>query len=234
MKYLVLCPGSRSGPIAIAAERLVELTELKLITCLDERSAAYRALGIATATGNASAVVTTSGTAVANLLPAAVEADRSCQPILFITADRPLRLKECGANQTVNQQEFLRPVCRFVEEGPKEGIHQLSESTVTNLGNQVWHRLFQCPGPVHLNLSFEEPLHPCSSDQKYILSEFKNKSKKTNSEPLRSFSQDDQLLSHDFSSLDISKPGIIIAGPWRGLEKDLSAFLKALKELQIN
>ena len=80
---------------------------LQLITAVDERSAAFLALGLATAGGTGVAVVTTSGTAVANLLPAVVEADRSSQPLLLITADRPIRLKQCGANQTVNQELSL-------------------------------------------------------------------------------------------------------------------------------
>ena len=86
---------------------------LQLFTAIDERSAAFLALGMATASGRTVAVVTTSGTAVANLLPAAVEADRSCQPLLLLSADRPERLKNCGANQTVNQESFLIPVCRW-------------------------------------------------------------------------------------------------------------------------
>jgi len=107
VKYFVLCPGSRSGPLALAAASLANRKELTLTTSIDERSAAFLALGISAASGKVSCVITTSGSAVANLLPAAVEADRSCHSILFLTADRPLRLKECGANQAVNQEDFL-------------------------------------------------------------------------------------------------------------------------------
>ena len=84
MKQLVLCPGSRSGPLATAAGMLASQAKLQLVTAIDERSAAFLALGMATAHGRAVAVITTSGTAVANLLPAAVEADRSCQPLLLL------------------------------------------------------------------------------------------------------------------------------------------------------
>ena len=107
LKYIVLCPGSRSGPLALAAAALSKFNNLEVTTCIDERSAAFLGLGISTAIGKATVVVTTSGTAVAHLLPAAIEADRSTQPILFITADRPKRLKDCGSNQTVNQEDFL-------------------------------------------------------------------------------------------------------------------------------
>ena len=107
MKYIVLSPGSRSGPLALAAQRISRKSDLRLLTSIDERSAAFLALGISAANGKATGVITTSGSAVANLLPAAVEADRSCHPLLFLTADRPLRLKECGANQSVNQEDFF-------------------------------------------------------------------------------------------------------------------------------
>ena len=85
MDHLVLCPGSRSGPFALAAAALSKFNNLEVTTCIDERSAAFFGLGISTAKGKATVVVTTSGTAVAHLLPAAIEADRSTQPILFIT-----------------------------------------------------------------------------------------------------------------------------------------------------
>ena len=113
LRRLVLCPGSRSGPLALAAAAL-EPHGLQLFTAIDERSAAFFALGLARADGLPAAVVTTSGTAVAELLPAAVEADRSALPLLLLTADRPERLKDCGANQTVNQEAFLLPVCRLL------------------------------------------------------------------------------------------------------------------------
>ena len=121
LQHLVLCPGSRSGPLALAAGLLASRHDLSLTTAVDERSAAFLALGLATAAGRAVAVVTTSGTAVANLLPATVEADRSTQPLLLLSADRPLRLKNCGANQTVNQEQFLAPACRWVWSGAVDG-----------------------------------------------------------------------------------------------------------------
>ena len=113
VQNLIVCPGSRSAPLAIAAGELNKLGLVNIFNSIDERSAGFHSLGIAAASGNLSLVITTSGTAVSNLLPAAVEADRSCKGIIFITADRPLRLKDCGANQTVNQEDFLTSVCRL-------------------------------------------------------------------------------------------------------------------------
>ena len=102
LRRLVLCPGSRSAPLALAAGLLAE-QGLELFCGVDERSAAFLALGLSRGDGRPAALVTTSGTAVANLLPAVVEADFGAIPLLVPSADRPARLKGCGANQTVNQ-----------------------------------------------------------------------------------------------------------------------------------
>ncbi|MFM7653164.1 MAG: thiamine pyrophosphate-binding protein, partial [Vulcanococcus sp.] len=101
LRRLVLCPGSRSAPLAVAAGLLAS-RGVDLYTAVDERSAAFLALGLGRGDGVPAAVITTSGTAVANLLPAVVEADSGAVPLLLLTADRPARLKGCGANQTVN------------------------------------------------------------------------------------------------------------------------------------
>ena len=224
LERLVLCPGSRSGPLATAAGRLASSGDLHLITAVDERSAAFLALGQATATGTAVAVVTTSGTAVANLLPAAVEADRSCQPLLLLTADRPARLKGCGANQTVNQEDFLQPVCRWFGEGPPEGLHQATPEALRDLAFSSWCQAHghnrDAPGPVHLNLPFEEPLHASIDQQATVVIE-----------PLAS-TQDVQPTLMDVSDaprLDPSRPGVVVAGPWRGLSPQLKAYQQAVQ-----
>jgi 2-succinyl-5-enolpyruvyl-6-hydroxy-3-cyclohexene-1-carboxylate synthase len=94
--HWVVCPGSRSGPLASALGLLLASGRGCLHTAIDERSAAFFALGLGLASGEPAAVITTSGTAVANLLPAAVEADHGGVPLLLLSADRPQRLKGCG------------------------------------------------------------------------------------------------------------------------------------------
>ncbi len=232
MKYLVLCPGSRSGPLALAAASLSKRKELILITSIDERSAAFLALGISAASGELTGVITTSGTAVANLLPAAVEADRSCHPLLFLTADRPERLKECGANQSVNQQDFLKSVCRYFDESPSEGIHLISKERLKYLVEKSFEMAIKLPGPVHINLAFEEPLHPCALDQEKVhdgwMFEGFLKDKISSSE-------DEVVKSCPFLKLPKLDPfslGIIIVGPWRGKAKQLVSFKIALKKWQ--
>ena len=220
----MLCPGSRSGPLATAAGRLASSGDLHLITAVDERSAAFLALGYATATGTAVAVVTTSGTAVANLLPAAVEADRSCQPLLLLTADRPERLKGSGANQTVNQEDFLRSVCRLFVSGPPDGLHQASTDGLRDLAFSSWCQAHghkrDAPGPVHLNLPFEEPLHASIDQQAAVVME-----------PLDSTEAVQPTLMDvsEAPRLDPSRPGVVVAGPWRGLPPQLKAYQYAVQ-----
>ena len=140
-----------------------------MITAIDERSAAFLALGLATGSGRAVAVVTTSGTAVANLLPAVVEADRSTQPLLLLTADRPRRLKNRGANQTVNQEEFLLSACRRVMTPSSDGLHGLEASALLECATDAWNWAHApMAGPVQLNLAFEEPLHASREEQQAL------------------------------------------------------------------
>ena len=229
LRRLVLCPGSRSGSLATAAGLLASSGQLQLNTAIDERSAAFLALGLATAGGSAVAVVTTSGTAVANLLPAVIEADRSCQPLLVITADRPIRLKACGANQTVNQEDFLRPACRWCGNGAPEGLHAMASPAVLELAAMAWspaHGADQAAaGPVHLNLPVEEPIHAPLQEHQPLLDAVLAR-KKASLFPLRPSTIQS---NRDVPRLDPSRPGVVIAGPWRGLAQDLSAHQQAVR-----
>ena len=221
----MLCPGSRSGPLATAVGLLADQAELRLITAVDERSASFLALGLATASGRAVAVVTTSGTAVANLLPAVVEADRSNQPLLLLTADRPLRLKRCGANQTVNQEDFLRPACRWVGRPAPQGLHDLPKPELENLATEAW-RCAHAPmaGPVQLNLAFEEPLHASRGDQLELMAVANQRVMVNSLEPRElAPTQRPPTLSPD-------RPGVVVAGPWRGLPAERPAYQRGLHQ----
>ena len=229
LRRLVLCPGSRSGSLATAAGLLASSGQLQLNTAIDERSAAFLALGLATAGGSAVAVVTTSGTAVANLLPAVIEADRSCQPLLVMTADRPIRLKECGANQTVNQEQFLRPACRWCGNGVPEGLHAMPSPAVLELAALAWSQAHgsdqAAAGPVHLNLPVEEPIHAALAEHQPLLDAVLDRDEALLF-PLRpSTAQSNRNVPR----LDPSRPGVVIAGPWRGLAQDLSAYQQAVR-----
>ncbi len=150
----VVCPGSRSTPLAVA---VAENPRAEALVHWDERAAAFVALGWGRATERPAAVITTSGTAVANLLPAAVEADAAGVPLLLITADRPPELRETGANQTIRQPPIFQDVARWTLDWPVPSADVPARWVLSTAAHAV-HRSRQPAGPVHLNLPFREPL----------------------------------------------------------------------------
>jgi 2-succinyl-5-enolpyruvyl-6-hydroxy-3-cyclohexene-1-carboxylate synthase len=160
----VLAPGSRSTALALA---LHDDPRLRLHVEIDERSAAFLAVGLGRATGRPAAVVTTSGSAVANLHPGVVEADTGQVPLLVLSADRPPELRHTGANQTIDQLKLFGDAVRwFVEVGVAadvDGEVAYWRSTVSRLVSEAVG-LAGPPGPVHANLAFREPTVPSSDD----------------------------------------------------------------------
>lgn len=157
LSLAVVCPGSRSAPLAHAVSHL---SHVQTVIAHDERSAAFVALGAARATGRAAVVVTTSGTAVANLLPAAVEASKTGTPLLFVTADRPPELHDCGANQCISQSGIFGSFARWSIDVPC-ATGAIDPSWMLSTADEAWHRAHapsQSAGPVHLNWMFREPL----------------------------------------------------------------------------
>ncbi|WP_332908228.1 2-succinyl-5-enolpyruvyl-6-hydroxy-3-cyclohexene-1-carboxylic-acid synthase [Naasia lichenicola] len=153
MRHLVLSPGSRSQALALEAARLERMGELAVHVRIDERSAGFLALGLALESGIPVAVVTTSGTAVANLHPAMLEAWHSGVPLIAITADRPAEVRGTGANQTTTQPGIFGPAAVFeADVRAGAGIARLHRS----LGG-AWATAIN-GAPVHLNVSFREPL----------------------------------------------------------------------------
>jgi 2-succinyl-5-enolpyruvyl-6-hydroxy-3-cyclohexene-1-carboxylate synthase len=154
--HAVVCPGSRSTPLAVA---LAGHGALTVHVRLDERSAAFTALGIGAATGRPALVVTTSGTAAVELHPAVVEADLSGVPLIACTADRPPELRDVGAPQTIDQTHlFGRSVRWFADPGVPTPA---TRGTWRSLASRAVAEACEGsggPGPVHLNLPFREPL----------------------------------------------------------------------------
>ena len=155
----VISPGSRNAPLSLAMYAAAEKKLLNLHIRIDERSAAYFALGLAKASGRPVPIVCTSGTAVANYHPAVLEAHHSNAPLLVLTADRPANLRRTGANQTTEQARIFGNAVRYFAD-ISGGVFPL-ELPLDSL-----HR-----GPVHLNLQFAEPLLP--DDDSDWLSEIK-------------------------------------------------------------
>lgn len=145
---VVISPGSRNAPLSIAFYQASTRDLIKLHTRIDERGAAFFALGLAKATGRAVPIVCTSGTAVANYHPAVLEAHHSNTPLLVLTADRPATLRKTGANQTTLQAGIFGKVVR----------HYADISGAAYPMELPLHAVLK--GPVHLNIQFEEPLLP--------------------------------------------------------------------------
>ncbi len=155
---VVVSPGSRSTPLTMAAARA---EDLHLFSALDERSAAYFALGRARRTGRVTPLICTSGTAAANYHPAVMEADNARVPLLALTADRPPELRDSGANQTADQEKLYGDAVRFYKDLPEPAATDRALRSVrTTVARAVVAAEGADPGPVHLNVPFKKPLEP--------------------------------------------------------------------------
>ncbi len=160
VRDVCIVPGSRSGPLVLACARM---GALRLRVHLDERSAGFFALGVGRATGVPAAVITTSGTAAANLFPAVVEASLSETPLLVLTADRPHRLRDADANQAIDQLRLYGPYVReFFEVAPPSTEGSALRHLRTVASRAVAGANGLPAGPVHLNFPFDLPLEPAA------------------------------------------------------------------------
>lgn len=210
LKHVVISPGSRSTPLASA------FAESKAVTShviLDERSAGFFALGIAKASREPVALLCTSGTAVANYLPAVIEARLSATPLILLTADRPPELRDCHSGQTVTQNNIfgVYPVWTTEVAVPSSDINLLRYWRQTLV--DAWQRA-QGPiaGPVHLNLPFKDPLHPKEKEAGFKMP--KGFNLKTFTSLPRSLSITPNLLPESLAALlPKTDRGVIIVGP---------------------
>jgi 2-succinyl-5-enolpyruvyl-6-hydroxy-3-cyclohexene-1-carboxylate synthase len=164
LRDVVLAPGSRSTPLAMAFFDAEQRGLIRLHVRIDERSASFAALGMAKAARRPVAVLCTSGTAAANFHPAVVEADESGVPLLVLTADRPPELRATGANQAVDQVKLYGTAVRWFCEAGVPERRQGAVGYWRSLACQAWAfasgSAGSLPGPVHLNLALREPLTP--------------------------------------------------------------------------
>ncbi len=156
--HAVVSPGSRSAPVAMA---LATDDRLELHVVLDERSAAFFAVGVGRSTGRPAIVLCTSGTAAANFHPAVLEAHHGRVPLVVVTADRPPELRDVGAGQTVEQVRLYGHATRWFHDAELPADRPGAPAAWRALGaRSVIEALGPPPGPVHLNLPFAEPLVP--------------------------------------------------------------------------
>ncbi|WP_088243034.1 2-succinyl-5-enolpyruvyl-6-hydroxy-3-cyclohexene-1-carboxylic-acid synthase [Calothrix rhizosoleniae] len=168
LKTAVICPGSRSTPLVVAFAQ--ESPDIESISILDERSAAFFALGRAKTTGIPTVVVCTSGTAGANFYPAVIEAKESRVPLLLLTADRPPELRDCHSGQTIDQLKLYGNYPNWQTElaVPTADIKMLGY--LRQIITYAWERsLAPIPGVVHLNVPFRDPLPPIPHQDQWQL-----------------------------------------------------------------
>ena len=163
LRRVVISPGSRSTPLAVALWRQAEIETTVIV---DERSAGFFALGAAQASGEPVALLCTSGTAAANYHPAVCEADESALPLLVLSADRPPELRGIGAGQTIDQIALFGSAVRWFCE---VGTHEADDAGLLHYRSVACRALSQArgesrPGPVHLNMPWREPLAPLPVD----------------------------------------------------------------------
>ena len=226
LKHVVISPGSRSTPLASVFAESRKITSYSI---LDERSAAFFALGIAKATRRPVALLCTSGTAVANYLPAVIEARLSATPLIILSADRPPELRDCHSGQTVTQNNIfgVYPVWATEVAVPS------SELTLLRYWRQTlvdaWQRA-QGPmaGPVHLNLPFRDPLNPGEKEQGFKMP--KGFNLKTFTTLPHTHSVTANLLPESVATLlPKTDRGVIIVGPHAFADRAESA--KSISQL---
>ncbi|MBO1005976.1 2-succinyl-5-enolpyruvyl-6-hydroxy-3-cyclohexene-1-carboxylic-acid synthase [Pseudogracilibacillus auburnensis] len=158
VKDIVISPGSRSTPLALIA---AEHRNMEVYVNVDERSAAFFALGLAKASKKPVALLCTSGTAAANYYPAIIEANLTGVPLIVLTADRPHELRDVGAPQAIDQLHLYGDHVKWFAEMalPESGARQLKYTKTTAI-RAVKEAMVKPKGPVHLNFPLREPLIP--------------------------------------------------------------------------
>ena len=231
VKHACISPGSRSTPLTYA---LAVNRKIKSHVIVDERSSGFFALGLAKAMQKPVILVCTSGTAVAELYPAVIEAYQSKVPLIVCTADRPQEARMIGANQTINQKNLFRNhICWFID----AGLPQAAESGLKKIINIAQRAVIESShhrlGPVHINFPFKEPFEPAYFTDQIEIGLIKSAKSKLKLSP----SSNDAGRKVDKNILaDISKKiyhyprGIIVVG----VDNYTKGFFSALSKLSQN
>ena len=228
VRHACIAPGSRSGPLALA---LAAEPRIEVHVVLDERSAGFVALGIGKASGHPAAVVTTSGTAAANLLPSVVEAHHSRTPLLALTADRPPELRDTGALQTIDQRHLFGRAARwFAELEPPEGGRERVAYWRSVAARACVTACASPPGPVHLNIPLREPLLSADAPRAAPLADGAENNNRpwVTSRPPRLLA-DDRVLEQLSARVARAQRGVVVAGPGPYDPEAIAAFAAAAR-----
>ncbi|MCK5221555.1 MAG: 2-succinyl-5-enolpyruvyl-6-hydroxy-3-cyclohexene-1-carboxylic-acid synthase, partial [Candidatus Aminicenantes bacterium] len=209
-----IAPGSRSTPLTISA---AENDKVQKTIHYDERGLGFYALGISSGGKGPAVLISTSGTAVANFLPAVIEASKKKVPLILLTADRPPELRKTGALQTIDQAGIFGSYVKWDFDLPVPDINIKPEAVLTTIDQAIFMATSGTPGPVHINCMFREPLAPEESGGEWRKGLDLNKKWVQSGDPYTkyispgdSFSIDD--LKEIAEIINRSKKGIIVAG----------------------
>ncbi|MFN8152387.1 MAG: 2-succinyl-5-enolpyruvyl-6-hydroxy-3-cyclohexene-1-carboxylic-acid synthase [Solirubrobacterales bacterium] len=229
VRHAILSPGSRSSPVALALDRE---PGIELSVVLDERSAGFVALGCALATGAPALVACTSGSAAANLHPAVVEADQAGVPLIVLTSDRPPELRGIGAGQTIDQIGLYGSAVRWFCEAGTHDADDTGLLHLRSLGCRAWAEATSGRGPVHLNLSWRDPLGPEPRPEDVTAKRSLALEGRSKHEPLTGFTEwrhpDIKDASPLAERLADAERGLIVAG--RNLLPTLGVAIGALSQ----
>ena len=225
--FFCISPGSRSTPLTVAIARNPK-ARWKIFA--DERSAGFFALGYGRATGKPAVLICTSGTAVANYFPAVVEASMDFQPMLILSADRPFELLDCGANQTIRQENMIGSYTRWNMQLPFPSREVPLKALLSTVAYAVTKSLGSPAGPVHLNQPFKEPRELNTPDLKDpwldTVQEWLASINPSGVSALPEKHPDSRTLATVRDALSKSKLPVIIAGSMQSTEE-----AEAVKEL---
>lgn len=226
VETVITSPGSRSTPLTLAAARN---PRLEALTVLDERSAAFYALGLAKRTHRPVVLICTSGSALANYWPAVVEASMSGTPLLLLTADRPPELRQCSSGQTIDQLKFYGDYVReFHEMALPEASPTLLDYLRQTLVHAVNRSLGPDSGPVHLNFPFRDPLVPdASAEQSVFPRELMEAAATVQTRPCESVHRPTRIDDVALERMSSHPRGIIVVGSENPTEGD-EAFADAV------
>lgn len=227
VKYACISPGSRSTPLTYS---LSQNKRIKSYVIIDERTSGFFALGIAKKNNTPVILVTTSGTATAELYPAIIEAYQNRVPLIICTADRPAYLRNTGANQTINQNDLYKNHIRFFYDTglpvtKLDEIKKLKDIAIKSFSVSM----FDDCGPVHINFPFEKPLEPQLYTDKIDVKFINGSLPKKNIEFTSALKTNNKIFPGVYRAFEHSTNGLIIVGP--GNFSDL--FIDLLEEFSV-
>lgn len=218
VRHAVISPGSRSTPLTIAA---AIHPDLKDSVVLDERSAAFIALGIAKQTGVPALLICTSGTAAANYFPAVIEARESGIPMIILSADRPPNLRGTGSSQTIDQIKLFGSQAVFFHEAGEPRTENSDLARLKFLATQAVETAISEGGAAHINMPFRKPLEPTQEQIREAEKIFRNSST-TKDAPAPAFVSEISFSKSITQLFSSCRRPLIIAGPcdrFRSLNK---------------